>query len=207
MLSGLFVSSCNAQDQDIIILNVTNRSGGAIDSIIIPYKKIAIKQPLAADKSIAIKMDIGDLKNSNREGVIPFFIFRNNKKFFGHFGFHDWGVFPKKAESVYVFDNGINFKDEPIPKPTYLTLFLIPKTSFGIDSIKVAPSILKKKNIEKNYTELVLDFELFEKEPEIKLYQKGRAYTLKVEHDWNNWNNNQEIIYVYEEGVFSKKEM
>jgi len=198
---------CNwEKNSDTLILHITNRSHSPIDSIVIPYKETKVKEKIEAGKTFTIKLDVSQF-NSGHEGFIPVFLYQNKKSFSGQFGFHDWGVFAEKEEYIYLFDHGINYKDEELKKPIEMNLLLIPKTSLGIDSIEVALSVLKKKNINATYTELILDFELFEKEPEIKLYQKGTWYILKVDHNWDNWNNTQEIIYVYENGIFSKKNL
>lgn len=194
------------KNSDTIILHITNRSHSPIDSIIIPYKETKIKESIETGNTFTIKLDVSRF-NSGHEGIIPVFLYQNKKSFSGQFGFHDWGVFAEKEEHIYLFDNGINYKDELLQKPLEITVFIIPKTSAAIDSIEIALAVLKKKNITVTYTELILDFDLFEQKPEIKLYQKGKWYILKVDHNWDNWNNTQEIIYVYDNGVFSKKEL
>ena len=197
---------CNwGKNSETIILHITNRSHWPIDSIIVPYKETKIKESIEAGKTFTFKLDVS-LFNSGHEGAIPIFLYQSKKTFSGQFGFHDWGVFAKKEEHLYLFDNGINYKDELLQKPLEITLFIIPMASAAIDSIEIALAILKRKNIRATHTELTLDFELFEKEPEIKLYQKGKVYKIKIEHDWNNWNNNQEFIYVYDNGEFSEKD-
>jgi len=206
VLSALCVFSCSGQQPpDTITLHITNRSDNLIDSVVIGYKQIKMIAIKPGEKQ-TLKIDVSQFP-SQHEGVIPVYVYKNERKFAAQFGFHDWGVFPKKEESLYVFDKGINNKDELVTKPLHLILYVIPKTSTAIDSIEISSLILKKKTKQPTFTELLLDFSLFEKEPEIKVHQKGKVYTLKIDHDWNNWNYNQELIYIYDNGIISKKEM
>jgi hypothetical protein len=196
LLFGISFFSCRGHDVDIITLQITNRSHNLIDSIIIPYKKIKIKN-VEVGETETVKIDVSDY-NSYDEGIIPVYIYQNQRKFTGQFGLHDWAVFAKKEEHIYLFDKGINNKDEPLLKPTDFTLLIISKTLAGIDSVDLSPLVLRTKKISKSFTDLTLDFNLFEKEPLIKIYQKRKLYIIKVDHDWNNWNDNADVIYVYD---------
>ncbi len=207
LLSLIFFMSCKGQKNlDTITIHVTNRSHNPIDSIIVPYKQIKVKEGVGIGKTFSINIDVNQL-GSYSEGYFPIFIYQKERKFIGQFGFHDWGTLTKKEEHVYLFDKGINYKDEALKKPVELQLFIIPKTSLGIDSVVISQSALKKKNVASTFTELLLDYESFEKAPEIKIYQNGRSYILKIDHDWDNWNYNQEFIYVLDNGIFPKKEI
>jgi hypothetical protein len=174
-----------------------------IDSVIIPYKEIKAVSIRPGEKYTLI-VDVSDFNNQH-EGVIPFYIFQNQKKISGSFGFHDYGMFFKKEEYIYVYDKGFNYKDEDLKKPDLIKIFLVRKISYAIDSIEISPLILKKKTFQSTFIELLLDYALFEKNPEIKFYQKGKPYMIKVEHDWDNWNYNQVILEIYDNGVVSTK--
>jgi len=201
--------SCNGQtrsDAKTITLYITNRSSVPIDSLFFPYRQITIKENIETGKTLIVKVDI-DKRDINTDGAFPVFLYQKERTFRGRFGFHDWEVVAKNEEHIYLFNKGINYKDEKPKKPTEINLLLIPKTSSGIDSIEIDSSILKKKVVQTNYIELTLDFTLFEKNPEVKIYQNGNPYVLRIDHDWDNWNYNQEFIYVYDNGIFSKKEI
>jgi hypothetical protein len=199
-----FLISCTGQEKKgKYSLHIINKSSMPIDSILI-HKGIKISQEVGIGQTKSVEIDLSN-EDIAGEGAFPSFIYQNGKKYYAQWGFHDWSKLAKTYDSIYLFDNGVNYKNENLVKPKELTLFLIDKMSSGIDSIYTEALITKY--VKPTYIELSLDFGKIEKNPVLKIYQGGKFFIVGVDHDWNDWNNTQEFIYVYDEGVFSKKEL
>ncbi len=203
ILKLLLLNSCIAQDNSKKhFVSIINKTTIAIDSVLL-YPKLKMLQPLGPRKIWTIQIDLEDVKTSG-EGAFPIFIFQNNKKYSAQWGFHDWGYMAKQHDSVYLFANGVNYKEENLIKPVDFILFIGYKTSEKIDSIRVAPGTIRKQFDRSLNTELILDFDKFKIDPQIKIYQQGKMFNVRIDHDWTDWNNAQEIIKIYDNGVVSK---
>lgn len=206
VLIFFYFISCTGQRQQKIILTITNRSLQPIDSVIIPFNKMSILTKINQNESKTIIADVSK-HNSYSEGASGLTIWQNGKRFNATWGFHDMGNFPNTKESIYFFENGINNMDEILKKPEILRIYLINKTGIAIDSIIAEGTALVKQFHHNEFTtKLELNYELFQKAPNLKIIQAGKAYIVNISHDWENWNENtnQESVYLYENGVISK---
>lgn len=193
--------SCNLFQQKIRI-SITNYSTASIDSIIVPYKNTKFNKKIYSRETRTIEVEMPK-RIPNKSGL-SLYLYQKGKKNVIGWGYCDLECI-QTIKNIYVFDNGITFKDEKLLKPKEITLYVFDRTSKRVDSIIPANGSLKKKNITNKYIELNLDFENFEKDPKLKIYQQGKIYIIKVDHNWEDWNSTQEIVNVYDNGISSKK--
>ncbi len=191
--------ACRGQTHQTIHLHITNRSSHQIDSILIPYNNIKLSE-VGIGKTAKVELNISTALRSTDEGAFPLYIFQNGRKINTNWGFHDWGTFAAANEFIYLFDNGVSAKDENLPKPQKFILHIGDNTSTKIDSVTVEPGILEKQYIRSRGIELILDFEKFQRDPIIKIHQQEKLFVARIAHDWKDWNNTQEIVYIYDTG-------
>jgi hypothetical protein len=195
-----FWISCK-EKKTFINLHITNRSANDIDSIKIQADVCSLEK-IAPGKTKTITIDMSKT-NTNIEGINLLTIYKGGKDYSASWGLHDWGQFATLEENFYVFDHGINRKNENIQKPTDFSLFIINKSGLAIDSLSTEDNSLKKIYDRKIHLELLLNYSGFEKNPTVNVFQQSTKYTLYIKHDWDNWNLKQEIVYLYPHGELS----
>lgn len=206
VISLLFCSiiGCKGQEKKDEV-RIINRSSSIIDSIIIPSMNLKIYEQIKTNGEKKIKVNFPEY--SSGKNLLILFLNAKGKKVQALWGLCDLGSCSIMNKDIYLFDHGINYKDENLLEPKELSLFLIDKTSEKIDSIKaLIPNAIKNKSETPKYIELSLDFKKIKNYPSLKIFQKDTSYVILIDHDWNDWNNNQEIVYVYDKGVTSKME-
>jgi hypothetical protein len=198
---SLVVTCSSCENAKVVELTITNRTNSVIDSVLFPLTNIKW-ETIEPGKFKKAKIDLSNV-DASRKGMLPLLIFQGSKKIEWSWALHDFGQFSDK-ESYFLFDNGININDQPLVSPKVLTVALINKSNSKIDSI-VANSLISYREhptfykIELNFTEL-------QKNPTFIIYQNTTPIKVLVEHDWNNWNNTQEILYLYKNGMVSKED-
>ena len=196
---------CSGQEASKrITINLTNRSNTAIDSVAFPHNRLVLKDRITKNETKTFEVDVSGV-DTKTEGRLPVIVFTGNMKFRAAWGFHDWGDFVKKDEHFYIFDNGINSVDIPLQKPAVLEIIIINKTTNKIDSI-TSTAITQIKRRE-TYIELLLNYDKAKQDPRLTIFQNNTPITFSLEHDWQNWNINQEFVYLHQNGIVSKKEV
>lgn len=198
-----FLISCSGQDkEEKYYLHIVNKSSQTIDSICIHgNKKISEEVNAGQAKTIDIDLSNDDISG---EGGFPLFIYQSDIRYTARWGFHDWGQMARKYDSIFLFDNGVNYTNKNLVKPKEFTLFLTDKMSPAIDSIHteaLKTMILKQGG----GFELRLDFDKFENNPVLTIYQKDKVHNTRIEHNWKDWNNIQEFLFIYNNGIISNK--
>ena len=198
IVSCFIITFYGCKDKKVEV-TITNRSDSNIDSVLFPLTKSKwINIPPGKSKKDFV--DVSDVQ-SGHEGLLPLLIYQGSKKINWSWGFHDFGYFNEK-ERYYVFENGINTVDVPLRKPDTLTIIFINRTNNKIDSFRA--NSLKSYKFRQTYHELVFAFSEFQKDPNFMIYQNKIPIKASVDHDWNNWNSNQEFLYLYNNGIVSK---
>lgn len=90
--------------------------------------------------------------------------------------------------------------DEPIKKPTQFTLVIIDESKNKIDSLLINRKFVMQSKKRDNYQELLIDYDWMEKNSFIKILLDGKHYIINLNHDWRNWYDNKETIFIYENG-------
>ena len=94
--------------------------------------------------------------------------------------------------------------DVPLQKPDFLKIIFINKTDHKIDSFRA--NSLNSIEVRPNYYELKFSFPELQKDPNFIIYQDIIPIKASVDHDWNNWNYTQEILYLHKNGIVSKND-
>lgn len=197
----LLFTSCFGQSSTT--LTFVNKSNWEIDSIVlfkpdrVVLKKIDVKQQYSKT------LDYIQI-NTNREGAFPFTVYTKEKTLLGSWGFHDFGMLISKTEVFYIFDNGINTTGTPIEKPKELKLYFYNASNESINSFFAFRNTLKEvKELSPRSFEIIFDFDSIEKSNDFIVIINGKRKVCKIEHDFNNWNDNQTFLY-YENNSIKK---
>lgn len=212
----ILISTVSCIGQEEVKITVNNFSSYKIDSIVIPKKREKGLDKLVFNKSIDKKQTdilkiMLDKSNLWYEGSFWIVIYAKNKTWENSWGFHDMGYIIN--DTINVYDNGISKGKLQLKKPKELIIFFSNKDmTRKIDSI-VSPSIIKEKiqrsivnGMEKQNTEdreIIFDFEKIKEKPEFEVWISGKKYKVIVEHNFDDWNNNQGFLY-FKNGQFSK---
>ena len=175
-----------------------------IDSIVLS-DDIKIHKPIPSGDSLTLEMN---RQKINGEGANVLTVFLNNKKFISLWGLHDFDRFTNAKEEFFVFSHGINRIDQPLKIPEEMKIIIVNESIFSIDSIFTKNnSLLKEYTCGNNYY-LSLDFQKFSEQPFLKIFTKNKIADISIKHDWENWNwnQNQTIIYLKENGNFEQAE-
>lgn len=197
-------TACKSQEStQIIKVIVTNRSTSTIDSISLLHKADNLKEQIKPGEIKIINVDVSDI-DSHREGAMDIWLYQKGKKWNGTWGFHDFG-FARTVDSIFLYNHGINYKDEDLKKPGEFNLYLTDMSSHKIDSV-AAKEIIKTRifRLQKGNIKMMLNYELFEQSPTVVIHEAGKSYAVKIDHDWQDWNNNQEILYYLGTGILSR---
>ena len=201
----LTIFSCSGQEE--IKLTLNNFSSHQIDSIVIPediekgLDKLVVNKRIDIDQSRTLQMVL-DKSQLWDEGSFWILIYGKNKTWESSWGFHDMGYIIN--DTINVYDNGLSQGKNQLKKPKELIVFFknIDKVK-KIDSI-VSPLIIKEKiirsivnGVEKQNTEsreIIFDFEKIKETPEFDVWISGKKYRAVIQHDFDDWNNNQEFL-------------
>jgi|GEM_PF-3600808 hypothetical protein len=209
------VISCSAQEE--VKITIHNFSSYKIDSIVIPEKsekgldKLVFNTSIDTNQSETFKIAL-DKSKLWHEGSFWIVIYAKNKIWEDSWGFHDMGYIIN--DTINVYDNGLSKGKHPLKRPEELTVYFINKDKTEkIDSI-VSPVVIEEKiqrsivnDVEKQDTEtriITFDFDKIKETPEFEVWISGKNYKVIIEHDFDDWNNNQEFLY-FNEGTISKQ--
>lgn len=201
--TGNFFYSCG---QLTTTVTIHNKSKDTIDSVYFPHNKKSHFLDIKNGEQKKFTIDISTLK-AGQDGILEMYLYKNKKVFFASFNYDESGVDDEPTGShVYLFDNGYqNIDKEPVT-PAEFYLYLINKSDVLIDSIKFAGSIqhfIYTAGTKKEIT-IKLPYITFSKNSRLNIFQNGMNYTILIDHDWDNWNNNQEIYYLNKNGMAEK---
>ena len=206
VLVFLNIISCSGQEE--IKLTINNFSSHKIDSIVIPQEKEKGLNKLVFNKDIEkgqtdiLKIFL-DKSNLWDEGSFWIVIYGKVKTWESSWGFHDMGHVLN--DTINVYDKGLTKGKNSLVKPKELFVYFykMDKT-VKIDSV-VSTSILKEKiqrsivnGMEKQNNEnreIIFDFEKIKETPEFDVWISGKKYRAIMQHDFDDWNNNQEFLY------------
>jgi hypothetical protein len=195
-------SACKGQKQ--VELNIVNRSHHPIDSLVISYIPLKFSEKIRSNETKIIEVNPPDF-----QGEFPLILtlYQSGKKFNAMWGSCNFGC-TITNQHIYLFDQGITYKDEKPKEPEQLVLYIMDKTSSVIDSV-VAKGIQEIKK-GPSYFEITFDYKKLKTDPTLNVYSKNKIFNIKVSHDWDNWgwnlNGNKEFIYVYDNGESDKGE-
>ena len=202
----LFIQIATACEQKTIIkLSIVNRSSYSLDSIIFPDQNIVWNRQIKKGEKKMFTIDVSKVK-VNLEGSESIFIYYKKRKMACFWGIHTLGGFERKEEAIYVFDNGINDKDSPLLKPKDFTFYIMNNSSQSLDSVNIPEVKIYQKRSGKAFVEFLLDYNEIQKNPLVKVIQNKKEYSIKIQHDWNDWNYNKSFIYLYDNGEFLTSE-
>jgi hypothetical protein len=205
MLTFCFNSCKGQQSNSKVKIWITNRSHSVIDSVVFTGLNGDGIGTIGINESRNIELNVSGV-DAYQKGIMQMIIYSGGKKLPASWGLHDLGKFLNTEEHVYVFDNGFNIKDKSVERPQELTIILVNKSLSPIDSVTAFPSTLNKLNVQPNFWELKLNFESIQKNPFLNIYQQEKRFKVLIDHDWNNWNNTQEFLYLHNNGIISKNE-
>ncbi|QAA82529.1 hypothetical protein EI546_12725 [Aequorivita sp. H23M31] len=200
------VVSCNGQEN--VNLTVNNFSSHRIDSIVIPkneekaLEKIVFSDGIGVDQKDVLKINI-DKSHIWYQGSFWIIFYSQNKKWETSWGFHDMGYIIN--DTINVYDKGVSKGKRKLEKPKELLVYFYNRDKAKkIDSI-ISSSILREKisrtivdgreSQNSENREIIFDFEKIKKNSEFDVWISGKKYKAIIEHDFDDWNNNQVFLY------------
>ena len=78
--------------------------------------------------------------------------------------------------------------------------------NWSLDSVNIPEVKIYQKRSGKAFVEFLLDYNEIQKNPLVKVIQNKKEYSIKIQHDWNDWNYNKSFIYLYDNGEFLTSE-
>lgn len=184
-------SSCFSQNNTSIIF--MNNSSHEVDSVVLQHAKKEITGKIKPGENYTFKLENIVLDNG-REGGFGFSVYTNKKIFSGGWGFHDFGGFARHSETFYIYDNGINYINKPIVKPSEFKLYFYNYSSETIDSIySLNNSIIKTNEYSPRNREIVYNYNKLENNPWLLIRLSGKEYRKKIIFP-TDWNNNQSFF-------------
>lgn len=199
---SIFLFSCNGQPSTAKI-NFINRSVSKIDSIKINPNTV-IKESIDAGetKQIEVKLPV---PYPSEESLLNLYLYKGKSIFEANWGLCDFGRCAANVDSIFIFDNGISYKDTPIQKPKEFFVYFKNKTAQKIDSIYSEYAAISKVDSVSNYLRIDFDYNAFSKYP-ILIIQAGKKIEAHIDWmDWSNWNKNNVFVYLYDDGVSAIK--
>lgn len=209
LLFSTFICSlfCNAQENaKNHLLFVTNRSGSAIDSVCVPKINVILKK-IGTGETRKITIGNSFIKDSLPD-VWALLYYKKGTKKVTVCCERQGTNYRVQTEHFYFYDNGVNrFEDKPPPKPEMFCLYMKDASSGGIDSITVSPATkrLMPPLTENKIFIYWLDYEAFEKNPSFVIHKKKKQFRIRVKHDWQDWNSQLHLLYLYDNGEVSDK--
>ncbi len=199
----VFLTSCKAQKSSITLFN---KSHFNVDSVYFPHLVKGYPLLIKPGEKRTIAADISMLKKVGEEGL-NVFIYLEGKMFSTIFC-QDFGqaLGGIKNDDIYVFDHGISGTDKGLDEPNEIRVYLINRSNENIDSVVSKIQLKSGKQLTDSLTEVILRYKQFKINPRLEIHQNKKAYSIYIEHDWDNWNINQEIYYLYQNGIIKKHE-
>lgn len=203
VIFAAFLFSCNGQPSTAKI-NFINRSITKIDSIKINSNTV-IKESIDAGetKQIVVKLPV---PYPSEESLLNLYLYKGKNIFEANWGLCDFGRCAANVDSIFIFDNGITYKDTPLQKPKEFFVYVKNKSGQKIDSIYSEHAAISKIDSVSNDLRIIrLDYNLFSKYP-ILIIQAGKKIEAHIDWiDWSNWNKNNVFVYLNDDGVSAIK--
>ena len=209
-ISILFlIVSCVSQKTS---LTLHNKSQHVIDSVFFPYNNKTIILNIKPGDIQKFLVDISDVK-SYQDGTIGLYIYRSDKKILGsYFSYDEIGLNSEpKGSNLYIFDNGVQGIDKNLVEPEELELYFSKQSEVHPDSVTTmflsAPQKCYK-NFRDSTIYIKLPYKEFKENPKLNIYLNKKKFTITIQHDWDIWgsNSNQEIYYLFKDGITKRDE-
>jgi hypothetical protein len=192
--------SCHLGGQEHVQLHIINRSGKHIDSIVLPANSISHRQRVETGDSVKLTVTVWS-KDISGEGLFPLYLYRGGVKTYVSWGLHDFGRLAKTDERFYVFDNGVNWVNEPLKPPAQFTLYVVDKSKTRTDSIQLMPGVARKSALQPTFYKFEADFDSLKTHPYLRAKRSGKWKTMQIVHDWNNWNVTERMLYLHDDEI------
>lgn len=200
IFSCILIASCSAQTD--LKLYFENRSNTVVDSIIFPEFPTKNYGSLAKNQSTIIV--ISTILDSH-EGAYNVNVWQNGKKRSSIWGFHDlaFSTASERPDSVIITDHYIAGGTKAVLKPKMFELFITDSTGGTMDSLYFENLVLQKTlQWKEKQTKYVLDYELIEKNPRVKVSIENKINEIVIPRDWSSWEYPFIGITIFSNGSF-----
>lgn len=201
LFSLVVLTNCSQLEESRIY--IVNKSNTLIDSITFPVfpQFNSGRLNINYSQTIIVKCNL-----DNREGAFDVLIWQKDIKRIAGWGFHDYGRFLSGGnDTIVVADHYISLDTKEVKKPKLFELFITDSTGGKIDSVYFEKSVLHKTTFwEEKQMKYVLDYELIEKKPKIKVSIDNRIIEIAIPRDWSSWDYPFTGITIFPDGNFKR---